>query len=209
MYFDKKDISNLEKYNRINLINSITGIKPALLVGSKSEKNGTNLAIFSSIVHISSNPPLLGFFLRTNKKLRRDTFENIIENNTYTFNHINSSFIKRAHNTSIKFEKTTSEFESCNFTEDYINDFIAPFVKESKVSIGLILREVVEMGCTESKLVIGEIVHMLFDKDFLENDFSLNLEKTSSIGVCGLNHYYENKKNIFLPYARLNHSLEK
>ena len=103
MYFDKKDISNLEKYNRINLINSITGIKPALLVGTKSIENGTNLAIFSSIVHISSNPPLLGFFLRTNKKIRRDTFENIIQNNEYTFNHINLSFIKRAHNTSIKF----------------------------------------------------------------------------------------------------------
>ena len=111
MYFDKKDISNLEKYNRINLINSITGIKPALLVGTKSIENGTNLAIFSSIVHISSNPPLLGFFLRTNKKIRRDTFENIIQNNEYTFNHINLSFIKRAHNTSIKFEKTISEFD--------------------------------------------------------------------------------------------------
>ena len=199
MYFDKKDISNLEKYNRINLINSITGIKPALLVGTKSIENGTNLAIFSSIVHISSNPPLLGFFLRTNKKIRRDTFENIIQNNEYTFNHINLSFIKRAHNTSIKFEKTISEFDTCKFTEDYIDGFDAPFVKESNVSIGMSLRETIEMSCTESKLIIGEISHILFEKDVLEDDFSLNLEKTNSIGVCGLNHYYENKKNISLP----------
>ncbi len=208
MYFNKKNISNLEKYNKINLINSITGIKPALLVGTKSLEHGSNLAIFSSIVHISSNPPLLGFFLRTNKKIRRDTFENIIENNQYTFNHINSSFIKRAHNTSIKFEKTISEFDACKLTEDYIDGFVAPFVKESNVSIGMSLSEIIEMGCAESKLIIGEISHILFENDFLENDFSLNLEKTGSIGVCGLNHYYENKKNISLQYARLNNILE-
>ena len=70
------------------------------------------------------------------------------------------------------------------------------------------LREIIEMGCAESKLIIGEISHILFENDFLENDFSLNLEKTGSIGVCGLNHYYENKKNISLPYARLSNILE-
>tara|TARA_B100001142_G_scaffold27908_1_gene25038 strand:- start:1215 stop:1823 length:609 start_codon:yes stop_codon:yes gene_type:complete len=199
MYFDKKDILNLQKYRRINLVNSITGIKPAILVGTKSLENGTNLAIFSSIVHISSTPPLLGFFLRNNKRIRRDTFENIIENHVYTFNHINSSIINRSHRTSIKFEKTISEFDTCEFTEDYIDGFGAPFVKESNIKIGMSLREIVEMECAESKLIIGEIDHIEFEKDFLENDFSLNLEKTNSIGVCGLNHYYENKKNISLP----------
>ena len=64
MYFDKKDISNLNKINRINLMNSITGIKPVLLIGTKGVDNISNLAIFSSIVHISSNPALFGFFLK-------------------------------------------------------------------------------------------------------------------------------------------------
>ena len=64
------------------------------------------------------------------------------------------------------------------------------------------------MGYAESKLIIGEIDHFLLDKDFLENDFSLNLEKTGSISVCGLNNYYENKKNISLPYARPSNILE-
>ena len=208
MYFDKKDIQDLEKVNRINLVNSITGIKTALLVATKNSENVTNLAIFSSIVHISSNPPLLGFFIRNNKKIRRDTLENIIENNVYSFNHINSSILKRAHLTSIKFDKTTSEFDVCKFTEEYIKGFFAPFVKESNVKIGMSLREVVEMECADSKLIIGKIDHILFDKDYLENDFSLNLEKTASISVCGLNHYYENNKNISLPYARSKNILE-
>jgi len=203
MYFDKKAISNLEKYKKINLVNSITGIKPAILVGTKNLENVTNLAIFSSVVHISSNPPLLAFFLRNNKKIRRDTFENIAENKVYSFNHINPSIIKKAHHTSIKFEKKISEFDACKFTEEYIRGFAAPFVKESNVKIGMRLREITEMGCSESKLIIGEIDHMLFEENFLETDFSLDLEKTRSISVCGLNHYYENKKNISLPYASI------
>ena len=207
MYLDKKDILNLEKYKRINLVNSITGIKPALLVGTNNINHGTNLAIFSSIVHISSNPSLLGFFLRTNNKIKRDTFENIIENNVYTFNHINTSIIKKAHYTSVKFDRSVSEFDTCQLTEYYLEDFFAPFVKESKVKIGMSLREVVKMDCTESKLIIGEINNVLFENFFLENDFSLNLEKSNSVSVCGLNHYYENKKNISLQYARSNNVL--
>tara|TARA_B100001758_G_C18379440_1_gene596316 strand:+ start:205 stop:834 length:630 start_codon:yes stop_codon:yes gene_type:complete len=203
MYFDKRNITNLEKYKRINLINSITGIKPVILVGTKSIENITNLAIFSSIVHISSNPPLLGFFLRANRKIRRDTFENIIQNNSYTFNHISSSMIKRAHQTSAKFDKNISEFDSCKFTEEYIDDMVAPYVKESNVKIGMKLSEVVEMDCTDSKLVVGEINQILISNEFLEKDFSLNLEKSNSVGVCGLNHYYSTKKNRSLPYARL------
>tara|TARA_B100001778_G_C18465501_1_gene573241 strand:- start:6 stop:638 length:633 start_codon:yes stop_codon:yes gene_type:complete len=208
MYFDKKQITNLDKYKRINLMNSITGIKPAILVGTKSKENITNLAIFSSIVHISSNPPLLGFFLRNNRKIRRDTFENIMENNSYTLNHVNPSIIKRAHHTSAKFDKKISEFDTCNFTEEYIDDIVVPFVKESNVKINMRLREVVEMDCTDSKLIIGEINHILITNNFLENDFSLNLEKSNSVGVCGLNHYYTNKKNRSLTYVRISKNIK-
>jgi len=208
MYFDKRDIATLEKYKRINLMNSITGIKPAILVGTKSKENITNLAIFSSIVHISSNPPLLGFFLRTNRKIRRDTFENIMENNSYTLNHVNPSIIKKAHHTSAKFDKKISEFDTCNFTEEYIEGIVVPFVKESNVKINMRLTEVVEMDCTESKLIIGEINHILIAENFLENDFSLNLEKSNSVGVCGLNHYYTNKKNLSLSYVRISNNIK-
>ena len=121
---------------------------------------------------------------------------------------VNSAIVKGAHYTSIKFEKNISEFDACKLTEDYIEGFDAPFVKESNVKIGMSLREIVEMGCTESKLIIGEIENILFEKHFLDNDFSLNLEKTNSISVCGLNHYYENKKNISLAYARPENILE-
>jgi len=102
MYLNKDSIQQLEKVDRLNLINSITGISPANLIGTISNDSIENLAIFSSVVHLGSNPPLMGFILRPTKKNTRDTYENIIATNKFTINHINSDMIERSHYTSVK-----------------------------------------------------------------------------------------------------------
>lgn len=203
MYLNRNSINKLEKIERINLMNSVTGVKSVLLIGTINKKNYTNLAIFSSIVHISSNPSLIGFFIRTNKKIRRDTLENVVENNCFTLNHIHTSSIKNSHFTSIKFHKDVSEFKACGFTEQYIDGFSAPFVTESNVKLGLNLKEIVNFESTFSKLVIGEVEHIFLKDRFLEDNHTMNLEKSDSISVGGLNTYYKSKKYIYHPYARL------
>ena len=67
MHFSKQDILNTPRIKRLNLINSITGIKPANLIGTISKNSHTNLAIFSSVIHLGSSPSLIGFIIR--KKL--------------------------------------------------------------------------------------------------------------------------------------------
>ena len=68
-YFNSNDLDGLSKVYRLNLINSITGYKSANLIGTQNLNGITNLAIFSSIIHIGSNPPLMGFILRPAKYL--------------------------------------------------------------------------------------------------------------------------------------------
>ena len=46
MLLTKDDLQVLDQKFRLNLINSITGIKPANLVGSRSKHNIDNVAIF-------------------------------------------------------------------------------------------------------------------------------------------------------------------
>ena len=203
MYLNSNSINNLDKVQRINLMNSITGVKSVLLIGTISKKNITNLSIFSSIVHISSNPTLIGFFIRTNKKVRRDTFENIIENEVFTLNHIHTSSINNSHLTSIKFHKNISEFNTCSFTEQYIDGFSAPFVVESNVKLGMRLKEIVKLNSSYSQLVIGEVNHIFLEDKFINKDYTLDLEISDSISVGGLNTYYQSKNFISLPYARL------
>tara|TARA_X000000368_G_scaffold262928_1_gene208144 strand:- start:527 stop:1171 length:645 start_codon:yes stop_codon:yes gene_type:complete len=208
MNLNKIEICKLNKIKRINLINSVTGIKPVLLVGTKCRVGITNLGIFSSIVHISSKPPLIGFFVRCNKHIIRNTFDNIINQKVYTLNHIHSSNVKEAHYTSIKFDKDISEFEKCNFTEHYIEDFSAPFVKESEIRFGMRLKEIVDLKSSRSKLLVGEVENIFIKDSFLEEDFTLNLADSNSVSISGLNHYYTNKKLVTLPYAREAHILK-
>ena len=67
MYFSNQDIKELDRTYRLNVINSVSGIKPGNLIGSVSQEGILNVAVISSVVHLSSNPALLGFFMRTFK----------------------------------------------------------------------------------------------------------------------------------------------
>jgi len=84
--FDKSSILNLDKNFRIDLINSVTGIKTPHLISTISNDGITNLAIFSSIVHLGSNPPLIGFVLRPETRRLSDTMQNIRTEKYYTIN---------------------------------------------------------------------------------------------------------------------------
>ena len=131
MQYTSKDIVDLDRITRLKIINSVTGIKPANLIGTIDQQGTTNLAVFSSVVHLGSNPALLGLISRPRSKDAGHTLNNIQENGAYTINHIHTEFTKQAHYTSAKFDGSISEFERCGFTEEYIDACKAPFVKES------------------------------------------------------------------------------
>jgi flavin reductase (DIM6/NTAB) family NADH-FMN oxidoreductase RutF len=204
MYLNKDSIQQLEKFNRINLMNSITGISPANLIGTISNDSIENLAIFSSIVHIGSNPPLMGFILRPTKKNRRDTYENIIETNKFTINHINSDMVERSHYTSVKFDKNESEFQKCRLTAEYLNNFQAPYVKESYAKVGLELEDIQSIKSNGCRLIIGRVERLYVPDSAIHKNGNIQLELLNSIGVGGLNTYYSLDKIAEYPYARVN-----
>jgi len=198
-----KAIQDMDRVKRLNLINSITGISPANLVGTISNNLTENLSIFSSVIHIGSNPPLIGFILRPTENNRRDTYENIIETNKFTINHIHSDMIQKSHYTSAKFKKNESEFQKCKLTAEYLNSFQAPYVKESYVKIGLNLEEMQLIKSNGCRLIIGRIEHIYVPNNTLHENGNIQLELLDSIGVSGLNTYYSLNKIAEYPYARI------
>ncbi len=203
MYLSKTDIESTPRVKRLNLINSISGIKPGNLIGTKSVYGSPNLAIISSVVHLGSNPALLGYILRPADEVRRHTYENILENGFFTINHIHKSFIKEAHYTSAKFDANVSEFEECGLTEEYQFGFHAPFVGESQLKIGLKHVESVEIKSNGTMMVVGEVQHLVIPDDAMDERGYLDLGKANDIGISGLNSYYELKKIDEFPYARV------
>lgn len=202
MIYTKQEIAKLERIARLKMINSVTGIKPANLIGTIDDDGNTNLAIFSSLVHLGSSPALLGFVSRPRTVEVGHTYSNIQENGYYTINHIHPDFVKNAHYTSAKYGKDVSEFDRCNLTEEYINNFKAPFVKESKFKMGMRFKEAIDIQLNGTVLVIGEIEHLIIPDSAIVNE-DIDLEASNSVGISGVNSYYSLQKIGRYPYAKL------
>ena len=194
MKLSKSDINTLDKATKLNLINSLTGAKPANLIGTADKAGQENLAIISSVVHLGTTPPLLGFFLRPNPEKNRHTYQNIIESPFFTINAISVSQIKNAHATSFNYPKSESEFEACNIESEYISNFEAPFVKKSPIKIGLKHIETKVIESNNSVLIVGEI--MLVETA----DTTIDLEDLEIAAISGLNSYYSLHKVDEQPY---------
>ncbi len=203
MYLSKQEIQNLDKIKRLNLINSITGIKPANLIGSISKEGNTNLAIFSSIVHLGSNPALLGCFVRPTSEVPRHTYNNIITTGVYTINHIHSHFVEQAHYTAAKFPEEVSEFKQCQFTEEFIKGFPAPYVKESHIKIGMKFLEEIHIKLNNTRLLIGAIQHLIVPDEAINEQGIIDLASVNDVGIAGLNSYYQLNKIASFPYPRV------
>ena len=202
-HFNTKEIEQMDRKVRLNLINSIGGIKPANLIGTISPDGKTNLAVFFSVIHLQSQPPLLGFMLRPDHEVRRDTWENIKSTHYFTVNSIHTKISKKAHYTSAKLPPDMSEFDYCGFKEEYIDGFPAPYVAESAIKIGLKWVDDHFITLSKTRLVVGEIQHIYLPEEALDSHGYIDLELLESAGLGGLNNYYSVKKHAEYPYVRL------
>ncbi|QHI35711.1 hypothetical protein IMCC3317_10580 [Kordia antarctica] len=197
----RDDIDAMEKLYRINLINSCSGYKSANLIGTKSKKGETNVAVFSSVTHLGSNPPLLGFITRPDV-VPRNTYENIKETGVFTINHIHQSITKDAHHTSAKYPKEISEFDQTDLKTEYKNDFFAPYVKGCRVQIGMQYVNEYKIEENGTILIIAKIEHLHVNDEILEEDGFINLAKAETATINGLDGYAVPKQHIRYPYQR-------
>lgn len=195
------EIMEMEQRKRAQLINSISGFRSTVLIGSIDVAGQTNVAIFSSIVHIGSNPPLLSFIMRPDS-VERHTLTNIMDTGYYTINHIHNNIYEQAHQTSARYTKSISEFDATGLTPEYKNEFVAPFVKESHIQIAMEFKERVTIEINQTSMVIGEIKAVYFPTNCLELDGFINLEKAGTITSAGLDSYHATQLLQRLEYAK-------
>ena len=113
-------IKTWERFYRANFINCLSGFKSANLIGTVNKDGQPNLAVFSSVVHLGSDPALIGFINRP-LAAAPHTINNIETTGVYTINHINPSFVEKAHQASAKYPVDVNEFEAVELTEQYID----------------------------------------------------------------------------------------
>lgn len=187
-HFSAEDIDKFHHIYRINLINSSSGYKSANLIGTCSGNGVENVAVFSSITHIGSNPPMLGFFLRPTTVLR-NTYENIKSTGVYTINHIHKNILEDAHHTSAKYDASISEFDKTSLVSEYKDNFKAPFVKEAPLQLAMEYDEEYHIKSNNTILVVGKIIGIYVQNNLLEEDGFINLSKGKVATINGLDGY--------------------
>jgi len=199
--FSKQEIKELNKIYRLNLINSLSGYKSANLIGTKGKK-GENLAIFSSVVHLGANPALLGFIMRP-ATVPRNTLTNMKRSKHFTINSINESFVENAHHTSANFKEGISEFEACNLTPEYLDNFSAPFLKESNLKVAMKLEQIIDIKLNDTKLIVGSIENVYLDETALCENGQVDLNALKTVAISGLNRYHKVEEIAKFPYSRV------
>ena len=202
IHYSRTDIDKMDKIFRLNLINSCTGFKSANLLGTKSLNGVSNVAVFSSITHLGSNPPLIGFILRPTT-VPRDTYRNIKDTGVFTVNHIYSDIIKDAHHTSAKYPDEVSEFTKTDLEEEFLGDFPAPFVKGAKIRLGCRFLNAYEIKENDTLLLVSAIEHVFIaDQDIQQQDGWLKLENANTVAINGLDGYATTSLLDRYAYAR-------
>jgi len=199
--FTRSDMDQMDKIYRLNLINSVTGYKSANLLGTKSVTNQLNVAVFSSITHLGSKPPLVGFVLRPTT-VPRDTYKNIKETGVFTVNHIHESIIEDAHHTSAKYPTEISEFDQTDLEPEFKGDFDAPYVKNARISLGCKFQNEYEIKENDTLLIVSEIVEIHIDEEVLEEDGWVRLDNAKTVAINGLDGYALPKLLERFSYAR-------
>ena len=200
-FYNQPAIESCARFYRANFINSLTGFKSVSLIGTVNEDKQTNLGVFSSIVHIGSDPALVGYINRP-RAAAPHTLANIESTGVYTINHILPSFVEKAHQASAKYPDGVSEFEEVQLTPQYIGDFPAPFVEESLVKYGLTLQEIIPLTINNTFLVIGKIQCVIMENDLLQPDGFIELHKAGTVCSNGIDSYYSTQPIGRLQYAK-------
>jgi flavin reductase (DIM6/NTAB) family NADH-FMN oxidoreductase RutF len=202
-HFSYKTVMAMPQHYKTHLINSLGGFKSVSLLGTINSEGQTNLAIFSSIFHIGANPPLIALIFRPSPP-ERNTLRNILETKYYTINHINEAIFKQAHQTSARYDDTISEFDVTGLQAEFKKDFIAPFVKESNIQMGIEFKERIDITINNTIMVIGQINEIFVPEDCLSDDGFIDIEKANTITCSGLDSYHKTQQLDRLSYAKPN-----
>ena len=201
MIITASDLSKMDKLPRVQLATTLPGPKPLCLVGTRSASGKANLAPFSSITHLGSNPVLIGIVTRPDT-VDRHTFKNILDTKEWTLNHITSDILPQAHQCSARYPHGVSEFQATGLSELTHENIHPPFVDESPLRFALALEEIIDITSNNTKLIVGRVTLIDIQGHAPALDGSLDLTQLGSLASTALDTYFKLTEIAKLPYAK-------
>lgn len=207
---DSGGIHALPQRYRARLVNSLSGFKSANLLGTADAAGRPACCVVSSVVHLGSNPALLGAVFRPPGGDAHN-YHNLSNSGAFTLSHVTASIHAQAHQTSARYPADVSEFEAVGLTPHWHGEgaqrFPAPAVAESPVRIGLTVEEDILLP-NRCRFVIGAVQWVDFDAALQAQDGFLDLAASGTVTIGGLDAYHTAHRLARLSYAKPDRPLE-
>ncbi len=202
--FDSAGIAALPQRYRARMVNSLSGFKSANLVGTANASGRPACCMVSSVVHLGSDPALLGVVFRPPGDDAHN-YRNLSETGAFTLSHVALPFFDAAHQTSARYPEDVSEFEAVGLTPFWHSQdghrFAAPAVEESPVRIGLKVADDLRLP-NRCRFVIGAIQWVDFAAQLQAGDGFLDLAAAETMAIGGLDAYHTVHRIARLSYAK-------
>ncbi len=189
MIIDASRIAAMDQPQRVQFATTLPGPKPVCLVGTRSFSGVANLAPFSSITHLGSNPILIGMVTRPDT-VERHTLANILATGSWTLNHVTSSTVRQAHQCSVRYPAGVSEFDATGLTEMNHPGITAPFVAECPIRMALELVEIIPIPSNCTRLIVGRVVLVEIPDDAYSPDGRIDIAGHGSLASTALDTYF-------------------
>lgn len=201
MIFDTSRIDSMDKLQRVQFATTLPGPKPICLVGTRSIAGVANLAPFSSVTHLGSNPILIGMVTRPDT-VERHTLANILATGSWTLNHVTSSTVRQAHQCSVRYPAGVSEFDATGLTEMNHPGITAPFVAECPIRMALELVEIIPIPSNGTRLIVGRVLLVEIPDEAFSQDGSIDIAGHGSMASTALDTYFTISEHSRIPAFR-------
>ncbi|MEM1217143.1 MAG: flavin reductase [Bacteroidota bacterium] len=202
MHLQAADFSSMDAFFRRHFFNTLPGPRSVHLLGTKGHRGTENLGVFSSVVHLGASPPHLGFVLRP-LTVPRHSYHHLLAQGYFTLNTIHSDILPAAHQSSANYAYETSEFAAVGLTPEYSAAVPAPYVKESRIKLGLRFVEEHYIKANNTRFIVGEVVELFVPDQFVSDEGYVDHNQLGTLAVTGLEQYHQVEQVAHYPYARV------
>ena len=199
MIFDLKNLTPTEK--QYYLQHTIAP-RPICFASTIDKAGNVNLSPFSFFNLFSSTPPIVIFSpaRRGRDNTTKHTLQNVLEVPEVVINIVDFDMVQQVSLASCEYPKEVNEFVKAGFTEQPATIVKPPMVKESKVKMECLVKEVKPLGNEggSGNLVICEVIRMHIDDILLDANKKIDQKKLHQVARLGGDWYcVVNETNLF------------
>lgn len=189
LHFAITDFDSWERFYRANFISTLSGYKPAMLVGTYNKDGIANLSLFQNIVHLGANPALIGMVCRP-REASPHTLGNLEQSGWFSLNSVHEAFIDKAHQTSARYDDDVSEFDATGLELLQREGILSPFVAASQIQMALKVEQIIPITLNNTYFIIGSVQQVFLKEGLIASDGSIQLSQADVVCTAGLDGYF-------------------